>query len=217
MEQFSTITHLLFDLDGTLTNPKEGITKSIQYALKKFEIHIDDRDTLIPFIGPPLLDSFRDVYGFSEEDAKQAIEYYREYFVDQGMFENDLYSEIETTLSVLKSKGYRLCVATSKPTIFAEKILKHFDLAQYFEFIVGSHLDHTRQNKDEIIMECLQKWGHPTKTSCVMIGDREHDIVGAKKVGIKTIGVLYGYGSKKELSAAGADHLISDHSEILEL
>ena len=130
--------YILFDLDGTLTDPKEGITKSVQYALKKYVILIENLDLLENFIGPPLKDSFMEYYNFSEDQASQAIEYYREYFKEKGIFQNKVYEHMEELLSKLKKLGLILIVATSKPTVFAEEILRHFNLDVYFELIIGS-------------------------------------------------------------------------------
>jgi len=211
----SSIKYILFDLDGTITDPKIGITKSAQYALSKFNIHVENLDELEPLIGPPIYTSFIEKYKFSEEKTELAVSYYREYFSKKGLFENKPYPGIEETLSALKNSGYHLAIATSKPTIFAEKILDHFDLSQYFEFVVGASLDKTRINKNDIIHECMRLFDDNSNESYIMIGDREHDIIGAKKVGIKSIGVLYGYGSKNELETAGANRIIENHDELL--
>lgn len=205
---------LLFDLDGTLTDPKIGITKSVHYALQKFGIEVSDLDQLIPFIGPPLLDSFRDFYGLTSQQAKQAIEYYREYFSVTGLFENAVYTGIEQLLTALRGQHNRLFVATSKPTGFSKQILEHFELAVYFERIVGSNLDGTRVNKAEVIEEILAGVPVSDRHRVVMIGDRLHDIIGAKKCGIDSIGVAYGYGGAIELSQAGAKHIVNTVSEL---
>ena len=143
--------YILFDLDGTLTDPAEGITKSVQYALKHFGIEEDDLEKLQPFIGPPLMESFMDFYGFSEEQAREAVTYYREYFRPQGIFENEVYKGIPELLEKLTDAGKTLILATSKPVVFAEQILEHFDLRQYFEFIGGSDIEQTRAKKTEIL------------------------------------------------------------------
>ncbi|MDT3427406.1 phosphoglycolate phosphatase [Paenibacillus forsythiae] len=193
-------SHILFDLDGTLTDPKLGITKSVQYALAKFGIAENNLDRLEPFIGPPLAHSFREFYGFSEEQAWQAVQYYREYFADKGIFENELYPGIPGLLDMLTRRQAVLIVATSKPLVFAEKILKHFKLEHFFHAVVGSGLDGTLSDKSEIIRNILEKENlEPART--VMIGDRKHDIIGAHNNGISSIGVLYGYGSAAEMEA----------------
>lgn len=205
---------LLFDLDGTLTDPKIGITKSVHHALQQFGIEVNDLDKLVPFIGPPLLDSFSDFYGFTPQQGKQAIEYYREYFSVTGLFENAVYPGIEPLLAELTSHDKRLFVATSKPTQFAKQILKHFALAGHFEEIVGSNLDGTRVRKAEVIEAVLEDHSVRDRHRVVMIGDRLHDILGAKTCGIDSIGVAYGYGGVAELSKAGATHLVSTVLEL---
>ena len=149
--------YLLFDLDGTLTDPKVGITTCVQYALKEFGIEEPDLDKLEPFIGPPLKDSFKEFYGFSDEDAQKAVEKYRERFSEIGLFENDVYDGIPQMLRLLQSRGMYLAVASSKPTVFVEQILEHFDLRRYFKVVVGSDLDGSRVNKDEVVLEALNR------------------------------------------------------------
>lgn len=199
--------YYLFDLDGTLTDPKEGITKSVSYALKSYGIDVQDLDTLNKFIGPPLLEAFIEYYGFSEAAARGAIEKYRERYSRTGIFENKLYDGIEDTLKKLVDAGKTLLVATSKPTFFATKILDHFGIAKYFKFVAGSELDGTRTKKSEVIKYALESMGITDLAACVMIGDRMHDIIGAKETGLESVGVLYGYGSREELEAAGADKI----------
>ena len=208
--------NLFFDLDGTITDPKTGITHSVQYALKAFGIPVDDPDRLCGFIGPPLKDSFMHFYGMDESDAVLAVAKYREYYTDRGMFENIVYDGVEDLLSSLQSAGKRLVLATSKPTVYATEILRHFGLLSYFDFISGSNLDLTRCDKAEVIAYALEKTGvSPDHT--VMIGDRFHDVVGAKKTGLDSVGVLYGYGSREELEQYGAGHLVEDIPSLKEL
>ena len=202
---YSTI---LFDLDGTLTDPKEGITKSIQYALNKMGIVENDLEKLTPFIGPPLLPSFMEFYNFSEEEANQTLQFYRERFSVTGLFENEVYEGIEELLKNLKQSNYRLAVATSKPTVFAKRILDYFELSPYFEVIVGSELDGTRTAKGEVIAEVLKQMNIENKDDCVMIGDRMHDLIGASENAIDSIGVTYGYGSQQELEEANATYIV---------
>jgi phosphoglycolate phosphatase len=202
--------YILFDLDGTLTDPKIGITKSVAYSLKKLKNIEVELDQLTKFIGPPLKDSYIDFYGFSESEAEIAIQTYREYFKDTGIYENEVYSGMEDLLEALKDKQYILGVATSKPTMFAEIIIKHFDLERYFSCVVGSNLDGTRTDKAEVIAEALTQLSIDDKENVVMIGDRKHDILGAKKMEIDSIGVTYGYGSYEELEDAGADYIIEN-------
>lgn len=214
MERFQ---YILFDLDGTLTDPAVGITNSIMYSLKKYNIKVDDRSELYKFIGPPLLESFMKYYGFTEEEGKKAIEYYREYFGVKGLFENIIYDGIKDLLKSLKDNGKILLVATSKPQVFAEQILVHFKLDKYFSFIAGSNLDGTRIKKAEVIEYALEGLNITELTKTIMVGDREHDIRGAKTIGIKSIGVLYGYGSREELVNAGADYIVQSVSEIKDI
>ncbi len=205
---------VLFDLDGTLTDSKIGITKSVQYALKKYNIIEDDLDRLEKFIGPPLADSFKEYYNFEERQAKQAVAYYREYFTDRGIFENIVYPGIPELLKKLCQYEKRLIVATSKPTIFAERILEHFNLKKYFSFVIGSNLDGTRVAKSEIIETVLGKLPTIKKCSVVMIGDRIHDIKGAEQNNIASIAVSYGYGSDEELKEAKPTYLVDNIDEI---
>ena len=198
---------ILFDLDGTLTDSKIGITKSVQYALSKFNIREDNLDNLESFIGPPLSESFQKNYGFETSQAQDAVDFYREYFSTSGMYENAVYPGIPDLLADLKSKRKALIVATSKPTVFANQILNAFNLYQYFTAVVGSHLDGTRTSKTEIIAHALSMLGKPKNNSTVMIGDREHDIIGAQGNAIDSIAVTYGYGSLLELQRANPTHL----------
>ncbi len=209
--------YLLFDLDGTLTDPKEGICTCVQYALASFGIEEPDLDKLEPFIGPPLKDSFMKFYNFSEEQAEAAVEKYRERFKDTGIFENKLYDGIVPMLIALNSKGMHLAVASSKPRVFVERILEHFNIARYFRVVVGSELDGTRVNKDEVVEEALrQLFGDkPVDRSQVyMIGDRSFDVEGARKAGVESVGVAYGYGSMEELKEAKADYIVRSVEEL---
>lgn len=208
---------LLFDLDGTLTDPKIGITKSVQYSLKAFGINVDNPNNLINFIGPPLRDSYKKYYSFSDDEAEKAVAKYREYFSEQGLFENSIYDGIESLLETQSALKRTLIVATSKPTIFAEKILKHFNIYKYFSFVSGSELDGRRSKKDQVIQYALDNLNITSVHNAVMIGDREHDIIGAKKLNMQSIGVLYGYGSFEELSNAGADHIVENVDELSEV
>jgi phosphoglycolate phosphatase len=198
---------VLFDLDGTLTDSKIGITKSVQYALSKFNIREDNLDNLESFIGPPLSESFQKHYGFEPSQAQHAVDLYREYFSTSGMYENEVYPGIPDLLADLKSKGKQLIVATSKPTVFANQILTAFNLNQYFTTVVGSHLDGTRTSKTEIIAHALSSLEESKDNSVVMVGDREHDIIGAQGNAIDSIAVTYGYGSLLELQRANPTHL----------
>ena len=205
--------YLLFDLDGTLTDPMVGITSSVQYALEKFGIHVRYLKELIPFIGPPLAESFQKFYGFSKEDAEKAIQYYREYYTPKGIFENEVYEGIPEMLAHLTEAGFTLLVATSKPTVFARKVLKYFGMEDYFSFVGGSELDGSRTKKAEVISYILKTCGIEAKEA-IMIGDRRHDIEGGKACGLESVGVLYGYGTEQELTEAGADHIIRTVAEL---
>lgn len=205
---------ILFDLDGTLTDPAIGITNSVMHALKKYSIEINDRSELYPFIGPPLTESFEKYYGFSKKQAVLAVEYYREYFKDTGIFENKVYEGVPELLQLLKSKGKTLVLATSKPEVFATRILQYFNLAEYFTFVSGSCLDGTRVKKDEVIQYALNGCKITDNSTAVMVGDRKHDVTGARKCDLASIGVLYGYGNRAELEEAGANYLAASVKEI---
>ena len=200
--------YLLFDLDGTLTDPGEGITNSVAYALEKFGICVTDKTALYPFIGPPLVDSFIKFYGFSHEDASRAVEYYREYFRDRGIFENVPYAGITEVLEKLQAAGKTLIVATSKPEPFARRIMEHFGLDKYFTYVAGASFDAARSEKWDVIEYALATMNITDRADAVMIGDRKHDIIGAQKTGLDSVGVLWGYGSREELTAAGADTIV---------
>ena len=206
--------YLLFDLDGTLTDPGLGITNSVMVALRKFDINVTDRTQLYPFIGPPLRDSFRVYYGFSDEQCERAVRYYREYFKKSGMFENEVYDGIYELLTRLKASGRSLVVATSKPEVFALEILRHFDLYRYFDLVAGATLNDVRNQKADIIKYALETLNITDKTSAIMIGDRKHDIIGAQENGLDTIGVLYGYGTCDELKNAGATYIANTTADI---
>ena len=206
--------YILFDLDGTLTNPHSGITRSVAYALEKMQVPALDEVTLTSFIGPPLLESFQVICGFYEKQAHQAVAYYRERFSVTGLYENEVFPGIVELLESLKEQERTLALATSKPTVFAERILDHFDLAKYFDVIVGSNLDGTRTDKHEVIQEVLVQLGSPTKEAVVMIGDRKHDIIGAQKEGIASIGVQYGFGSMEELKAEKPNVIVQTVQEL---
>lgn len=205
---------ILFDLDGTLTDAAPGITNSVKYALSKFGIDETDDNKLRKFLGPPLISSFMEFYGFSKEKAQKAVEYYREYFVPHGIFENEVYSGIPKLLQKLKADGKTLIIATSKPETFAIQIAEHFEIDSYFDLIAGSNLDNTRSKKAQVIEYALETLGILDRAHAVMIGDREQDIKGAKKTGLRSIGVLYGYASPGELENAGADFTANSPEEL---
>lgn len=199
--------YLLFDLDGTLTDPKEGITKSVRHALHAFGIEAENLDDLCCFIGPPLKDSFMEYYGFTESDAQKAVEIFREYFSSQGIFENKVYEGTRESLEALVKSGKKLYVASSKPEVFVRMILEHFELDSYFEFMGGADFEEIRVKKADVIRYVLDTCEIRDISKTVMIGDRKHDILGAKEFGMESVGVLYGYGSREELTKAGADFL----------
>ena len=193
----------MFDLDGTLTDPKEGITKSVRHALNHYGIQVDDLDNLTPFIGPPLTDSYKKYYGFSDEQAWEGVLVYREYFSERGWHENKEYPGIKEMLDALKAAGKVLLVATSKPEVFARKILEDFGMAGYFDFIGGADMGETRVRKADVIRYVLEQYGldasPETLARCVMVGDREHDVLGARECGMDCVGVLYRYGDRREM------------------
>ncbi|MBI9069938.1 MAG: HAD family hydrolase [Salinivirgaceae bacterium] len=207
------IKNILFDLDGTLTNSKVGIINSILYALKKMNINEDNINELDTFLGPPLHLSFKNRYHLSDDLTDKAITYYREYFSDKGLFENSLYPGVAYLLEFLVSEKYQLFLATSKPTVYAEKILKHFKLDKYFTAIVGSNLDNSHSDKTEIISSVLTRYNLKAEQS-VMIGDRKFDIVGAKNNALQSIGVTYGFGSLEELNLHEPEFMANDCSEL---
>ena len=206
---------LLFDLDGTLTDPKEGITKSFQYALRCCGIE-EELDNLNRVVGPPLIDSFQEFYGFDRERGLFAVEKYRERFASVGIHENALYPGTADMLRALKAAGRTVALATSKPIVFASQILDEFGIAEYFDVAVGSELDGTRNYKIEVIREVFRLLHFPDKARCLMIGDRKQDILGAKEFGIASVGVRFGYAEPGELEEAGAGFLVDSMEELRE-
>ena len=207
--------YILFDLDGTLTDPKLGITSSVQYALRALGIEEPSLDRLEPFIGPPLADSFREFYGLEGERLAKAIDKYRERFATQGIFENEIYPGIPQMLADLKAKDKLLAIASSKPTLFVEQILEHFEIEKYFDHVVGSNMDGTRGTKEEVVEETLRQMLTVEMTpaqkrdAVAMVGDRKFDIEGARAHGITSVGVLFGYAPEGELEEAGADYIVN--------
>lgn len=200
--RFRSFSTILFDLDGTLTDSKPGITRCVQHALAELGIVIDDVETLTPFVGPPLRESFQRYFGFDDEQSRRAIAIYRERFTAVGMFENGVYAGIPELLDRLRAVGVTLAIASSKPTAYVECILGHFELADHFTAVAGSNLDGTRVAKDEVIAHALSRLPAAGRNSIVMVGDREHDVFGARAHGIDTIAVGYGYSTPGELAAA---------------
>ena len=195
---------ILFDLDGTLTDSGPGITNSVAYALKKWNIEEKDINVLRKFVGPPLDASFAKYYGFSKEKCVQAIQYYREYYLTKGIYENQVYDGMEELLKWLRDTGRRAIVATSKPEPSAIHVLEYFHIDSYFDIIAGATMDGSRVEKSDVIRYALDRAGIRDLSGVVMVGDRENDIQGAKANGLDSIGVLYGYGSREELEEAGA-------------
>ncbi|MCI9270770.1 MAG: HAD family hydrolase [Dorea sp.] len=209
--------YYFFDLDGTLVNTEEGITNSVKYVLEKYHIKEYDMETLRKFIGPPLGESFQKYFGFSAEETGELIGCYREYYSAGGMYEAKVYGGIDRLLERLKEDGKVLAVATSKPEHFARKILERFGLADYFTCIAGASMDGSRSSKEDVIAYALAQCEVTERARVVMIGDREHDIYGAGKQGLDSVGVLFGFGSRKELEAAGADYIVNTPDEIMNI
>ena len=207
---------IFFDLDGTLTDSGPGILASVAYALRKLGVEPPEPEKLRPFIGPPLLWSFAHFYGFDEEKSREGVRLYREYFTAGGMFENSVYPGIPEALERLRDAGFRLAVATSKPEQFSRQIIAHFGLDGYFEAICGASMDETRTDKADVIRYAMDTLGVAPEVS-LMVGDREHDVLGAKAVGVPCLGALWGYGSREELTNAGADALAETPEELSEL
>lgn len=208
----------LFDLDGTLTDPQKGITNCVQYALDSYGIYNQPMDILLKFIGPPLTESFMVYYGFDEEKAIEAVAKYRERFTDTGIFENKLFEGTDKMLQTLKEAGVVLCVASSKPEVFVKRILKHFEIEQYFDIVKGSLLSGERVNKHEVIQAVLDELqdivpGYKL-ADMIMVGDRLHDINGAKTIGIDSLGVAFGYGGREELENYGATYIADTMEEV---
>lgn len=215
--------YILFDLDGTLTDPKVGITSSVQYALHVLGIEEPSLDRLEPFIGPPLADSFTEFYGLDEAQVQTAIAKYRERFKDKGIYENEIYPGIAAMLETLKAGKKTLAIASSKPTEFVVRILDYFHIREYFDIIVGSNMDGTRSRKEEVVEEALRQLLPPDlpqsqrKSMVAMVGDRKFDIEGAKTHGITSVGVSFGYAQEGELAQAGADYIVDTVGELQEV
>lgn len=211
------IKYALFDLDGTLTDPKEGITKCVQFALEELGINPPPTDELLDFIGPPLVDSFIRRFDMTAEQAEFALKKYRERFSTVGMFENRVYEGIPEALENLKNSGVILAVASLKPLVFVEKILEKFDLKKYFSAIAGSDLEGTKHTKKQIIDDVFAVLTPDNLSEVIMIGDRYQDIEGAKESGILSLGVRYGYATGDELEKEGADFIVNTPAEIVDI
>jgi phosphoglycolate phosphatase len=214
MKNYGTV---FFDLDGTLVDSGEGVRNSVEYALKKFGIEVENKDSLSCFIGPPLTVSFKTFYGFDDENADRGVAYYREYYKDKGIFEGYVYDGIEETLKRLKDAGKRVMVATSKPEEYAKRVLEKFGIAKYFDFIAGATMDEkTRANKIEIMQYAFDSCG-ASPSDTIMVGDRLFDIEGAKHFGMECIAVLYGYGSMEEFERYGAEYIVETAEDVANL
>lgn len=209
--------YILFDLDGTLTDSGLGITKSVQYALRSFGIEEHDLNKLNVFIGPPLKDSFMEFYHMTEQQAQEAVKQYRVYYKETGIFENKLYDGIDTMLQKLKEQGKELFLATSKPELFAKQILQYFHIDSYFTYIAGASFDGSREEKIDVMRYALSLGQVQNMEEAVMIGDRKFDMEAAKQLGMDSIGVLFGFGSKEELTSYGANILVNTPKELEEL
>ena len=207
-----TYTSLLFDLDGTLTDPALGITTAVAYAVEKMGFAPPPREKLLHYIGPPLKDTFMQDYHLSPAEGDRAVTLYREYFAPRGLFENQVYPGIPELLAALKARGIWIALATSKPEVFAKKILDHFDMSQYFDEIVGSELDGRRVKKAEVVAEVLSRC--PTPDRALMVGDRFHDVEGAHQNHLPAAGVLYGYGSREEMEEHKADFILETVADL---
>lgn len=202
--------YIFFDLDGTIFDSGRGIMRSVRYALEKFGIYEKNEDKLKLFVGPPLRDSFRDFYGFSDDEADKAVVFYREYYTRDGIFDGVIYSGIEEMLKILAEQGIKAVIATSKPEVFAKRIIDHFGLEEYFTHIAGASLDKSVLTKKDVIACAVKSLDICDRSKVLMVGDRKFDIEGAAANGIDSAGVLYGYGSEEELRNAGADYIAAD-------
>lgn len=211
------IKYVFFDLDGTITEPADGITSSARYALEQFGIKVKSNTELLAFIGPPLQDSFKNFYGMDEKMAFEAVKIYRKHYLENGIFKCSLYPNIVTLLRKLKELGYILVVATSKPQPYAIDILKHFNILDYFTFVSGASLDTKRSKKEDIIKYAMENLNIKDSSQIIMIGDRKFDVIGARKHNIDCIGVLYGYGNLQEFLDENCKYIVKDVLDILNI
>ena len=207
---------ILFDLDGTLTNPENGLVKSFSYALSRMGVDCSDTEGLKRFIGPPLFDEWQKVYGFSPEQAGLALDYFHEYFEVDGWCDNVMYAGIPSLLAGLRAAGKRIALATSKPEVFARKILRLFDISRYFDFEAGAYSDRIRDKKWEVLAYAMEQFPKIPKEKCVLIGDRMYDAEGARICGIDAIGVGWGHGSAEELAKSGFVATFQTPEELLD-
>ena len=204
---------VFFDLDGTLTDPSLGITNSVMHALERMGREIPPREELFTFIGPPLITQFMEYCHISKAEAEQAVVFYREHFSEIGLFENTPYPGVHESLGNIRTAGKKICLATSKPELFAKRILDRFGLTPYFDYVCGATMGEQRTAKKDVIEYALGISGS-LRESTVMVGDRRHDIEGAKACGMRSIGVLWGFGSREELVEAGADRIADSFGEL---
>lgn len=214
MDKAKCYKNILFDLDGTLTDPALGITSAAQYALGRMGITVEDITTLNWLIGPPLIASFKEGFGMDDGEARQALGYYREYFSVTGIYQNEIYPGIAELLRDLHLAGRRVILATSKPEGFAEIILKHFDIYRYFDLVGGNTFDEARPTKEDVVRYVLSCYPDMTADNTVMVGDRMYDVEGAACLGLSCIGVAFGYGSREELEQAGAVRIAATVEEL---
>ena len=209
--------YLLFDLDGTVTDPQEGILNCVKYVYQASGLEIPPDDMLLSYIGPPLIDGFQEIAGMTYQEAVEAAAKYRERYGVTGLFENRVYDGMEGALARLKEMGCHIAMATSKPEIYARRILEHFDLLKYFDQVVGGALDGSRNQKADVIREALRRLelAEEERGKVIMIGDRKHDIIGAKECGIASLGVYYGFAPAGELEECGADYVIRNVGQLV--
>lgn len=207
--------YILFDLDGTLTDSAPGILNCYRYALNA--MGVDEPEDIMRVVGPPLFDSFAEICGMNENQVNEAVRIYRQRYAETGLFENNVYDGIPEMLRQLKNSGKRLFVATSKPEVFAVRILEKFNLAQYFDVIGGADINGTRNAKQEVIEYVLSRGNITDRNDVLMVGDRFHDIIGAKKCGIPCMSVLWGYGNKEEFIEYGADIIVNTPQETADI
>lgn len=207
--------YYLFDFDGTLCDTTEGIFNSVIYSLKCFGIEENDREKLRFFVGPPLFESYKTLYGVTDEEAKYLIEKYRERYRVKAAEESALYDGIREMLSGLKAKGKKIAIASSKPEIFVKEISDHHNISQYYDFISAEQLNKNHSSKEELINTCLDFFGNPPKETVLMTGDRFYDIDGANAVGLDSAGAIYGFGTENELREAGATYILSSPDELI--
>ncbi len=208
-------THILFDLDGTVVNSECGVTNGVRYALDKYGIKEQDRAKLRRFLGPPLVDSFMEFYGFSSQDAHRLTDLYREYYRSRGVHENTLYEGVRELLHTLHQEGFQVWLATSKPTEFAHVILQDLELLPYFNLVAGASLDGSRNTKESVLAYAMQSGGVTDPAGLLMVGDRYHDIKGAHAFGIDAAAVLYGFGSRAEFLQYRAEYIVEKADELL--